>query len=91
MQSMPPRPCAVSWPGVIPPGVVSSAPFAFWDVLPTLADIAGIPPGALPANLDGESMKDAWMGRTPSTPHGPMYFEFCTVRRHHHATRTQYI
>jgi hypothetical protein len=27
----------VSWPGVVPAGVVSDAPFAFWDVLPTLA------------------------------------------------------
>jgi arylsulfatase A-like enzyme len=34
-------PFLVSWPGTIEPGIVSDHPSAFWDVLPTLAELAG--------------------------------------------------
>lgn len=35
------------WPGVVPAGRVSDEPWAFWDFLPTAAELAGakIPPG----------------------------------------------
>lgn len=31
----------VRWPGVVPAGVVRDEPWAFWDILPTAADLAG--------------------------------------------------
>ena len=37
-------PAIARWPGRIKPGVVSDQVWAFWDVLPTLAELAGQPP-----------------------------------------------
>jgi arylsulfatase len=34
-------PCVARWPGHIPAGTVSNHPSAFWDLLPTCADLAG--------------------------------------------------
>src|SRR5690606_10369515 len=38
--------CIARWPGVVPAGRVSDEPWAFWDFLPTAAELAGaaIPP-----------------------------------------------
>jgi arylsulfatase A-like enzyme len=43
------------WPGVVPAGRVSDEPWAFWDFLPTAAELAGaqLPPGFQP---DGYSL-----------------------------------
>lgn len=43
------------WPGKIPPGRVSDEPWAFWDLLPTAAELAGV---SLPADVktDGLSL-----------------------------------
>lgn len=43
------------WPGVVPAGRVSEEPWAFWDFLPTCAELSGakIPDGA---HLDGLSL-----------------------------------
>jgi arylsulfatase A-like enzyme len=43
------------WPGQVPAGRVSDEPWAFWDILPTAADIAGakLPPAFKP---DGHSL-----------------------------------
>jgi len=43
------------WPGVVPAGRVSEEPWAFWDFLPTAAELIGV---ALPANArtDGLSL-----------------------------------
>ena len=69
-------PFAVSWPGTVAPGV-SAYPVAFWDWLPTVADLGGLPPSAWPANLDGVSFKAELLG-LPQQPHPPLYWEFCT-------------
>lgn len=44
----------VRWPGKVPAGTVSDTPWAFWDVLPTAAAIAGakLPDGFVPDGLD---------------------------------------
>lgn len=34
-------PAIARWPGTVPAGVVSRAPWAFWDFLPTAAELAG--------------------------------------------------
>jgi arylsulfatase A-like enzyme len=65
-------PMIARWPGTIPAGRVSSHPWAHWDMLPTLADLAG---GKSPAGLDGLSMARALRGeRQP--PHEFLYWEF---------------
>lgn len=46
-------PMIVRWPGHTPAGKTDSTPWAFWDVLPTLAELAGIKP---PAGIDGISV-----------------------------------
>jgi len=60
------------WPGVIPAGRVSDHPWAHWDVLPTLADIAG---ARTPDGLDGISMRRALVGGTQPS-HDSFYWEF---------------
>lgn len=65
-------PMLVRWPGVIRPGQVNDSPWAFWDVLPTLADLAGAP---IPPNLDGTSVTALFKGEA-MTPHAPFYWEF---------------
>jgi len=60
------------WPGTIPAGRVSDHVWAHWDVLPTLAEIAGAKP---PAGVDGMSMARALRGQTQPT-HSFLYWEF---------------
>ncbi len=36
------QPALARWPGVVPAGRVSDEPLAFWDFLPTAADLAGV-------------------------------------------------
>jgi arylsulfatase A-like enzyme len=35
--------CIARWPGKVPAGRVSDEPWAFWDFLPTAAELAGVP------------------------------------------------
>lgn len=65
-------PMIARWPGVIPGGAVSDTPWAFWDVLPTAADIAGV---ASPDGIDGVSVLPTLRGEN-QTPHEYLYWEF---------------
>src|SRR5262249_16801590 len=65
-------PMIVRWPGQIPAGSVSDQPWAFWDFLPTAADIAGAPP---PPRIDGISMLPAFTGRKQTNQHEFFYWE----------------
>jgi arylsulfatase A-like enzyme len=65
-------PTLARWPGRIAPGQVSSQAWAFWDVLPTAAEIAGVAP---PAGIDGISMLPALLGK-PQKDHEYFYWEF---------------
>jgi arylsulfatase A len=65
-------PMIASWPGTIPAGRVSDHPWAHWDVLPTLGDIAG---AAVPSGLDGLSMARALRGQSQPA-HDFLYWEF---------------
>ena len=60
-------PSLVRWPGVVKPGSISHTPWAFWDALPTMLDIGGIP---LPkgASFDGRSIVPALRGQEMSPP-----------------------
>jgi arylsulfatase A len=65
-------PMIAQWPGAIPAGRVSDRPWAHWDVLPTLAELAGATP---PAGIDGVSMTRALRGGEPAR-HPNFYWEF---------------
>jgi arylsulfatase A-like enzyme len=65
-------PAIAVWPGKIPAGKTSDQPWAFWDVLPTVCDLAGV---KSPAGIDGSSQWEAWQGKG-SRAHGPFYWEF---------------
>ena len=53
-------PTMVRWPGTVPAGV-SPYRWAFWDVLPTFAELAGL---EAPRGLDGVSIVPTLMGRS---------------------------
>lgn len=65
-------PMIVRWPGKIKPGEVSDQVWAFWDFLPTAADIAGVQP---PSGIDGISMVPVLRGK-PQPSHEFVYWEF---------------
>lgn len=65
-------PMIASWPGTIPASSVSHFAAAHWDILPTLAEFAGV---RLPTGLDGMSIAPVLRGKT-ATPHDFMYWEF---------------
>jgi arylsulfatase A-like enzyme len=66
-------PAIARWPGRIKPGVVSDQVWAFWDVLPTLAEVAGVKP---PEGVDGISMLPTLLGRKQEAQHEYLYWEF---------------
>ncbi len=65
-------PTLARWPGTIKPGQVSDQVWAFWDVLPTLAELGGATP---PSDTDGISMVPALLGKTQKQ-HEYLYWEF---------------
>lgn len=64
-------PMVIRWPGRIQAGTVSNQVWAFWDLLPTFADIAG---GIIPDDIDGISMLPSWFGQ-PQEEHDYLYWE----------------
>lgn len=69
-------PMIVRWPGNISPGSVSDAVWAFWDFLPTAADIAGIP---FENNTDGISVLPSILGEKQKL-HDYLYWDYGHVR-----------
>jgi arylsulfatase A-like enzyme len=67
-------PMIVRWTGTIQPAQVNDFPWAFWDFLPTAAEIAGVK-DKLPANIDGQSILPMLLGKKQS-PHEFFYWEF---------------
>lgn len=65
-------PMVARWTGTIPAGRVSYHEWAHWDMLPTLAEIAGAKP---PAGIDGMSMARALRGEEQPRQEF-MYWEF---------------
>lgn len=55
--------CVARWPGVVPAGRVSDEPWAFWDFLPTCADLIGAKVPA-EAKTDGVSVLPLLKGGT---------------------------
>jgi arylsulfatase A-like enzyme len=65
-------PMIARWPGVVPAGRVSDHVWAHWDVLPTLAELAG---ARAPGGIDGLPMARALRGE-PQPSHDFLYWEF---------------
>jgi arylsulfatase A-like enzyme len=65
--------CLAHWPGVVPAGRVSDEPWAFWDFLPTAAELAGakLPDGF---HTDGHSLVAMLQGE-PAPQRDHFYWE----------------
>ncbi len=67
------EPMIAWWPGHIEAGSESDLISAFWDVMPTVADLAG---ADTPENIDGISFLPTLLGRGEQKVHDYMYWEF---------------
>ena len=65
-------PMIAVWPGKIPGGKVSDDPWAFWDLLPTLAEIGG---ARTPKDIDGLSFAPTLFGQMQTNRHEYFYWE----------------
>lgn len=66
-------PMIASWPGKIRAGSESQLISCFYDVLPTLCEVAGIP---VPAETDGISFLPALLGHKEQPKHDYLYWDF---------------
>ncbi len=67
-------PLIARWPGHVAPGSVSDHVSAFWDFLPTLADLAE---KDIPVQVDGLSMKPTLLGESAGqSRHEYLYWEY---------------
>jgi arylsulfatase A-like enzyme len=64
-------PAIARWPGKVPAGRTSSFPWAFWDFLPTAAELAG---AKAPPEIDGISIVPTLFGRQ-QPEHEYLYWE----------------
>ncbi|NNJ70986.1 MAG: arylsulfatase [Kiritimatiellales bacterium] len=61
------------WPGKVPAGVETDHLSAFWDILPTMAELTGQP---VPANTDGVSFLPTLLAEKGQADHDYLYWEF---------------
>jgi len=66
-------PLIARWPGKVKPGSTTDLPTAFWDILPTLSEIAG---ADTPRDIDGVSLVPTLTGRGEQKRHEFLYWEF---------------
>ena len=70
-------PMIVHWPSAIKTGRVDDTPWAFADVLPTLADIAGVPLTSVPrVKTNGVSIRGRLNDRPEKIAERTLYWEF---------------
>ncbi len=67
------EPTIVRWPGKVKAGAETDQVGAFWDFLPTAADLAGV---KAPAGLDGVSLAPTLLGTGQQAQHEFLYWEF---------------
>lgn len=67
------EPMIAWWPGKIQAGSKTDHVSAFWDVMPTVAELAGIDP---PKNIDGISFLPTLLNKEGQREHEYMYWEF---------------
>jgi len=63
------------WPGRVRAGLVCQSPYAFWDILPTLAEFAHI---EAPGDIDGISFVPALLRMKNPPSHEFLYWEFAS-------------
>lgn len=61
------------WPGKIQPGQTTDHPSAFWDISPTVRELAGAAPQA---DTDGLSLVPTLLGKGEQKKHDFLYWEF---------------
>lgn len=66
-------PFIANWPGTISPGSKSKHIGAFWDLLPTFAELAGI---KTPDDIDGISIVPTLLRKSNQKQHEFLYWEF---------------
>jgi arylsulfatase A-like enzyme len=66
-------PLIARWPGRIRPGTTTDLPTAFWDVLPTVCEVAG---AEVPVDIDGLSFLPTLLGKDGQKRHEFLYWEF---------------
>jgi arylsulfatase A-like enzyme len=66
-------PMVARWPGQVPAGAVTDHISAFWDVLPTVADLSGT---QAPDDIDGISFLPTLLGDDDQAQHDYLYWEF---------------
>ena len=66
-------PFIARWPGKIAPDSTSEHISAFWDILPTLAEITG---ADIPVEVDGISLLPTLTGQGEQQQHEALYWEF---------------
>jgi len=66
-------PMIVSWPGKIKKGETTDHISAFWDILPTLAEIANT---EYPSDIDGISFLPTLLNKDKQKNHDNLYWEF---------------
>ncbi len=66
-------PTIAAWPGMINPGLTTEHPSAFWDVMPTFAEILDVPSAQ---NIDGVSFLPTLLGKGTQVSHDYLYWEF---------------
>jgi len=66
-------PLIARWPGKIKRSTTTELPTAFWDILPTLCEIAG---ADAPDDIDGVSLAPTLLGRGEQKRHEFLYWEF---------------
>ncbi len=67
------EPMIAWWPGKIEAGTTSDLISAFWDVMPTVAELAGIDK---PENIDGISFLPTLLNKEGQEKHDYLYWEF---------------
>jgi len=67
------EPMIAWWPGKIEAGTIRDHVSAFWDVMPTFAELAGI---EAPKNIDGISFLPTLLGQKGQKEHDYLYWEF---------------
>ena len=78
-------PLIATWAGKIKPGTTSDHISAFWDILPTCADLAG---AAVDFEIDGISMAPLLTGNASAQKqHEYLYWELFEGRKHNRAIR----
>lgn len=66
-------PMIARWPGKVAAGSESDHLSAFWDMMPTAAEMAGV---SAPGNIDGISFLPTLLGKKGQKDHDYLYWEF---------------